>query len=208
MKSILRNLAVVFRKLSAYHKAYSNDFLWPLVLPLRQLQLKQIAKNIAQNFNCGTILDVGTGYGYLAIEIALRHPSAQLLGIDVEPALIKDGKNRSQGKVIANRISFLIASAEFLPFSDNSMDMVVSTMSLHLWHNQESGIAEIHRVLKQGRQVLILMDRHCLLRGFTHITDYFTKQSISKMESHYLSIGFAECHVTEQDELLKIVAIK
>jgi ubiquinone/menaquinone biosynthesis C-methylase UbiE len=203
-----RRIQSLYHKLSAYHKAYSNDFLWPLVLPLRQLQLKQIAKNIAQNSNSGIILDIGAGYGYLPIEIAKRCPRMQLIGIDIELELISDGIKNIQEKQLTDKVTFLMAKAESLPFVDDGFDMVVSTMSLHLWHDWQSGICEIRRVLKPGGQAWILVDRHYLLHGLAHITDYFTKRSIARMKTLYLSAGFKDCRISELDEILKIVATK
>jgi ubiquinone/menaquinone biosynthesis C-methylase UbiE len=208
----LRNLAgsiqALYRKFFAYHKAYSNDFLWPLVLPLRQLQLKQLAGKIAQNNSSGSILDIGAGYGYLSIEIAKRCPYLQLVGIDIELELISDGMKNVQEKRLADKVTFLQAKAESLPFFDDGFDMVVSTMSLHLWHDWQSGIGEIRRVLKPGGQAWILVDRHYLLHGLAHITDYFTKRSLARMETLYLSAGFRDCRISELDEILKIVATK
>ena len=208
MKNIIKSIQALFTKLPAYRKAYSNDFLWPLVLPLRQLQLKQIAGKIAQTAESGTILDIGAGYGYLLIEIARRCSDVRLIGVDIELALISDGTKSIREKNLADRVTFLGAQAEFLPFADDSFNMVVSTMSMHLWHDRQSGISEIRRVLKPGGRVFILVDRHYLLHGLDHITDYFTKRSITALEALCLSRGFRECKVAELDEILKIVATK
>lgn len=208
MKNIASSIRSFHNRLSAYHKAYSKDFLWPLVLPLRQLQLRQIARKIAQNYDSGIILDIGAGYGYLPIEIAKRCPYLKLVGIDIEWELVSDGMKTIKAKRIADKVNFLQAKAEFLPFSNDGFDMIVSTMSLHLWHDWQRGIGEIRRVLKPGGQAWILVDRHYLLHGLEHITDYFTKRSVARLEDLYLSAGFSACKINELDEIIKVLAIK
>lgn len=43
-----------------------------------------------------------------------------------------------------------VASAESLPFPDQTADIVFSSLSFHHWSNQERGIQEIARVLRPG----------------------------------------------------------
>ena len=208
MSKVFITIKTAFTKLSAYHKAYSSNYLWPLILPFRQLQLKQIAKKVAALSNCGLMLDIGTGYGYLPGEVAKRCPDVQIVGIDLGVELINDGIKSIRDKRLTNRISFLRAKAEFLPFADNIFDMVVSTMSLHLWHDRQCGINEVRRVLKPGGRCLVLVGRSYLLHGLEHITDYFTQRSISQVSTLLDSAGFKEFKVVKIDDTLEIIATK
>ena len=47
--------------------------------------------------------------------------------------------------------------AEALPFADNSFDIVISRYSAHHWHDMQSALIEIRRVLKPGGR-FIMMD--------------------------------------------------
>ncbi len=49
----------------------------------------QVAEEVVSNLKAGTILDLGSGPGYLPIEIVKRSPSIKVDGIDLSSKLIK-----------------------------------------------------------------------------------------------------------------------
>jgi ubiquinone/menaquinone biosynthesis C-methylase UbiE len=163
----------MLQKLSAYYRAYSKQILWPIILPLRKVQLKQVLKKVTQLSQSGLMLDIGTGYGYLPVEIARKFPRINIIGIDIETALLEDGYRNATKWGVSDRVPFFKARAENLPFPDNTFDIVLSTMSLHLWQNRQKGINEMRRVLKPGGRVLILLVAY-LLHGVGHVTDFYT----------------------------------
>jgi ubiquinone/menaquinone biosynthesis C-methylase UbiE len=198
----------LLNKLSAYRKAYSGHILWPLMLPLRELQLKHVARMASEFIDGGMVLDVGTGYGFLPIEIAERRPRAQIVGIDIQSQLISDGINYALKKGVQERVSLIRAEAESLPFADGTFDVVLSTMSLHLWRDQRRGISEIQRVLKTGGRVQILVGGYYLSRGLARITDGFTKRSVSKLAGLLAVAAFEEWQIDYISGLLKLRATK
>ena len=50
----------------------------------------------------------------------------------------------------ASPINFQVADVAQLPFDDESIDLVVSTISMHHWANLASGLREVVRVLRPG----------------------------------------------------------
>jgi len=48
------------------------------------------------------------------------------------------------------RLKFVVGDAADLPFGDASVDLVVSTLSLHHWAEPADVFAEIARVLRTG----------------------------------------------------------
>ena len=48
----------------------------------------QVAEEIVSSFKSGLILDLGTGPGYLPIEIARRAPDINIIGVDLSRKLI------------------------------------------------------------------------------------------------------------------------
>jgi len=100
----------------------------------------------------GRILDVGTGPGYLPIEIAKKNPSIEVVGIDVSEKMVEiAGKN---AKDIAN-VDFVVMDANKLEFDDNYFDFIVSSGSSHHWRNPVRIYNEIYRVLRKGKQAWI-----------------------------------------------------
>jgi ubiquinone/menaquinone biosynthesis C-methylase UbiE len=90
------------------------------------------------------ILDVGCGTGRLLRAASLRWPGAQLWGIDPAAQMV------SEATRLNPNATFRHASAESLPFPDQTVDMVLSSLSFHHWSNQIKGLQEIARVLRPG----------------------------------------------------------
>ena len=95
----------------------------------------------------GRVLDVGCGTGMLLRELARRLPgAATLTGIDAAAGMI----GQARAKAGDPRLAFVHGTAERLPFSDQSFDLVISTTSFDHWADQRAGLAECHRVLARG----------------------------------------------------------
>lgn len=118
-----------------YTKAYSGNVLWPVVLFFRQALFKQVAISITQFLARGLVLDVGTGPGHLPIEIARSSPNVRVIGIDIALELLTDGLKKAKKEGLNNRVSFMRGNIEFLPFANDTFEMVQSVFSLHLWNN-------------------------------------------------------------------------
>jgi len=118
---------------------------------LRKPEAK-IAKDIAEKMRKGTILDLGSGTGYLSIEIAKRVPNMQVYGIDLSRQMIKIAKRHAKG---VDNARFVFGNAARLPFKDNSIDLVVSTGASHHWKVPRIVFDECYRVLKIGREAWI-----------------------------------------------------
>jgi len=66
------------------------------------------------------VLDVGTGTGKAAVALADWFPHAEVVGIDLSPAMVAEAQRRVNGCP-----RFQVADASRLPFSDATFDLVV-----------------------------------------------------------------------------------
>jgi ubiquinone/menaquinone biosynthesis C-methylase UbiE len=98
-----------------------------------------------------TILDIGCGTGRLLRSAAERFPGARLVGVDAAIEMVK----QAQSSTPDGTIQFQQATAEALPFADDSFDLVFSTMTFHHWQNQARGVAEVKRVLTPNGRWLV-----------------------------------------------------
>jgi ubiquinone/menaquinone biosynthesis C-methylase UbiE len=115
----------------------------------------KVAEEIIAEINCGNILDIGTGSGYLPIEIVKIAPNIKVAGIDLTPKLIQIARSNAAEASISNQVKFEVSNANRLKFEDNSFDMVISTGSFHSWKKPVRVIDECYRVLKPGAQAWI-----------------------------------------------------
>jgi ubiquinone/menaquinone biosynthesis C-methylase UbiE len=122
--------------------------------PLRDL-CKAVAAEVTATLTTGRVLDVGTGLGYLPIEIAARAPGLELDDIDLSPAMVRIARKHAAKKGVADRVRFQHANAADLPFDDGSFDLIISTLSFHHWSRPLECFTEIRRVLKAQHEAWI-----------------------------------------------------
>jgi SAM-dependent methyltransferase len=70
------------------------------------------------------VLDVGTGTGKAARLVARRFPQADVLGLDLSPAMVEEAR-RLVPADLAGRVRFEVADASRLPSKDGAFDLVV-----------------------------------------------------------------------------------
>ena len=112
----------------------------------------KIANDIVAKMGKGTILDLGSGTGYLAIEIARKAPGLQVCGIDLSRRMVKIARRHARG---VDNARFVFGNAARLPFKDNSIDLVVSTGASHHWKTPRLVFEECYRILKPGQEAWI-----------------------------------------------------
>jgi ubiquinone/menaquinone biosynthesis C-methylase UbiE len=105
-----------------------------------------------EGMGSGTILDLGSGTGYLAIEIAKMLPSLRVCGIDLSRQMVKIARRHAKG---VDNALFVFGNAAKLPFKDNSIDLVISTGASHHWKTPHLVFDECYRVLKTGKEAWI-----------------------------------------------------
>ena len=115
---------------------------------LRKPETK-IANDVVAKMGKGTILDLGSGTGYLSIEIARRSPGLQVYGIDLSRQMVKIARRRARG---VDNARFVFGNAARLPFKDTSIDLVISTGASHHWKTPRLVFDECYRVLKTGKE--------------------------------------------------------
>jgi len=99
-----------------------------------------------------TIVDLGCGTGELVVAISGRLRDARIIGVDSSPSMLLWANRHA---TTDGRVNFIRGDAAVMPFPDESVDMVVSTLSLHHWREPAEGFAEIARVLQPGGVALI-----------------------------------------------------
>jgi ubiquinone/menaquinone biosynthesis C-methylase UbiE len=115
----------------------------------------QLAEEIVSTFKAGMILDLGTGPGYLPIEIVRRAPDINIVGIDLSRSLVRMARSNAVKAGFTRQLRFEIGNASRLHFDSASFDMVISTGMLHSLKNPVAVLNEMHRVVKKGGETWI-----------------------------------------------------
>jgi SAM-dependent methyltransferase len=120
----------------------------------------RVAGGLAAAYPRGTLLEIGSGPGRLAVRLAREVPDLAAIGVDISDAMVERAARRATGAGLSERVRFEGGDVGALPFFDG----VVSTLSLHHWPDPVRGLSEIHRVLKPGGEARIYDLAHWLWR--------------------------------------------
>jgi ubiquinone/menaquinone biosynthesis C-methylase UbiE len=121
---------------------------------LQKLRLR--AADLAQLQSGEAVLDVGCGTGTLALVAKERvGATGRVSGVDPGPQQI--ARARSKAERANFPIDFQVGVIEQLAFSDQSFDVVLSTLIMHHLPDdlKRQGLSEIARVLKPGGRLVI-----------------------------------------------------
>jgi arsenite methyltransferase len=101
------------------------------------------------------ILDIGCGVGVDSLIAArLVGPSGSVRGIDLVPGMLNRAKENAR-LLGAENVELTEGSAEELPFTDSSFDVVISNGVFNLVVDKVKALEEVMRVLKPSGRFMI-----------------------------------------------------
>jgi len=114
-------------------------------------------KIIRKGIQKGRVLDIGTGSGLLAIELAKSKFGKyfDIYALDISQDMLTRAVANAKAAGVADRIKFIYGTAAALPFPDNYFDLVISYASLHHWFDPEAVIKETVRVTREKGTIII-----------------------------------------------------
>lgn len=93
------------------------------------------------------ILDLGTGTGKALPALATRFPGAEVVGVDLTPAMLREAVRRATGAGTPHPV-LVCGDAARLPFPDQSVDLVFSSLAIHWSPVLDDVLGEVRRVLR------------------------------------------------------------
>lgn len=97
------------------------------------------------------ILDVGSGTGEMAAALLKRYPKAQILALDVSPAMLHRASRRGR---LWRRPLCIGGDAEALPLQPASVSMIISNLALPWVNDLDRVFTGFARVLRPGGLLL------------------------------------------------------
>ena len=152
-----RDMAETKYKLEEWHKSFLGRF-----------------KENFQDLKDKTVLDCGTGQGYMAIELAKEGATIIACDLTIQWLIRLKGIAKQEG--LEEKILFVCCSAEELPIKSKSVDYFISNALLEHLEEEKKAISEINRVCKKKSALMIttpLLYRHLnpLLVPYSFIQD-------------------------------------
>lgn len=96
------------------------------------------------------VLDVASGTGRVAIELIRRRRAARVTALDQSLPMLAAGMRSAGEHGMAERVQFLLARGEQLPFADGTFDAVTFTYLLRYVDDPQATLNELARVLRPG----------------------------------------------------------
>jgi ubiquinone/menaquinone biosynthesis C-methylase UbiE len=95
------------------------------------------------------ILDISTGTGAVAIEIASKYKDARIEAIDLSQGMLEVAKSKARVKDITN-IAFRQCDVEHMQYADHTFDIVSCGYGLFFYPDMEATYQTICKVVKPG----------------------------------------------------------
>jgi demethylmenaquinone methyltransferase/2-methoxy-6-polyprenyl-1,4-benzoquinol methylase len=129
---------------------------------------KKISKFLPK-FNKLMLLDVATGTGELLFSLIKNHKIISAIGLDMSLKMLMYAKIKLKTNKQKNKIKLVSGNACYLPFSNNTFNVVTIAFGIRNIDNILDCLCEINRVLVKNGRIIILefsLPKNRLLKTF------------------------------------------
>jgi ubiquinone/menaquinone biosynthesis C-methylase UbiE len=144
-------------------------------------QYRMWAKEVAENVAGGSsVLEVASGPGYLAIELAKRGVY-KVVGLDISRTLVKIAQKHATESGVGAAVEFRQGDVAHMPFDDEMFDFIICTAAFNNFADPIGALREMYRVLRaHGRAVIIDTRRDVSDEA---IRDFVKSMGLSRIDS-------------------------
>lgn len=119
---------------------------WPITRPA--LEMMGMA-------NEEIVIDVGCGSGWLSRALARGVPDGRVVGMDISDEMIRHARAASQE---FKNLEFIVGQVGEIPWEPDFFTRAISIESAYYWPDPAKGLREVHRVLKAGGSLWIVIN--------------------------------------------------
>ncbi|MEO8286829.1 MAG: methyltransferase domain-containing protein [Chloroflexota bacterium] len=102
-----------------------------------------------------SVLDVGSGPGFVTAELLDMLPSSQVTGLEIDPVMIERADKYLAGKA-DGRLQSMLGSIMSSGLPDNSFDFAIARYVIQHLPDPAGAVSEILRILKPGGKFVVL----------------------------------------------------
>jgi ubiquinone/menaquinone biosynthesis C-methylase UbiE len=154
-------------------------------------------------FSGKRVLEVGCGNGYTLGKYA--QAGAEVYGIDVTETAVDISRKRFEYQKLKG--DFIVGNAEDLPYESDFFDCVCSMGVLHHVPHTEKAVAEIHRCLKPGGRLIVMVYHRDSIpyRVVMPLRSFLTGKSLQQLVNEVDGAGNPKGDVYSKKELKELL---
>ena len=146
------------------------------------------------------LLDVAGGTGDVAFRVARAGgPQTRVTVADINAEMLRVGAERARKRRLDDRVAFVEANAEALPFPDAQFDAYTIAFGIRNVPRIEKALGEAFRVLKRGGRFLCLEFSHVDLPVLDRVYDAYSFAAIPAVGKAVAGDGAAYRYLVEFD---------
>ena len=146
-----RYVAEMFARISGRY-----DLLNTVMTAGRHYAWRRLAADMAMGSLSGPALDVASGTGDFAIDLARKSPVTNVVALDFTSEMLRIARRKARQQGLANRVGFLIADAHALPFPDDHFICATVGFGIRNFVDVSRALREMVRVIRPGGRVVAL----------------------------------------------------
>lgn len=123
---------------------FGNDIKW-----------RRKVSKIAKENNPKNILDLATGTGDIALELA-NIDGVKIIGLDISKNMLEIGTKKIMKQGLSDKITLVSGDAENLTYANSSFDLITIGFGVRNFENLAAGLNESIRVLKKDGKLIVL----------------------------------------------------
>ncbi len=117
---------------------------------------KRLTASLAAGKDQGPALDVATGTGDLAFQLAGLPGITSVIGVDFCPEMLRLARDKLRDSPTSRPVTFQLGDALRLEFKDDTFVCATSGFALRNVESIEGSISEMQRVVRPGGRVVVL----------------------------------------------------
>ncbi len=141
----------MFDKIAARYDAMNRVLSFGLDRGWRRRTVRALALGTAPR-----VLDLATGTGDLAVDIARMHPDATVIGLDPSRQMLAIALRKLVSRGLADRVTLVRGDAQHLPYRDAEMDAATIAFGIRNVPDRLAALREMARVVRPGGRVAVL----------------------------------------------------
>lgn len=132
------------------------DLLNTIMTGGRHYAWRRMAVDLAVGDVEGPALDVATGTGDFALDLARNKTVTHVFGIDFTPRMLSIAADKAGRKRLTARLTLMLGDAHALPFENDSFVCATVGFGVRNFTDVRGALGEVERVLKPGGRLAIL----------------------------------------------------